>query len=112
MWTAWSTPAFFTAEHRNIAKKLGARPDKVMDNMHEVCGETGTAHSLLLLARALESAKAGRAHRDGRLRPGVQRAVLQVTDAIADLAPAPGFPAPWPARRPPTTTPSGSSSGS
>ncbi len=50
-------PCFFKAEHKKIAKKLGAAPEKVVDNMHEVCGETGTAHAILMLAEALENAK-------------------------------------------------------
>ena len=37
-------PCFFKAEHRALAGKLGAGPEKVIDNMHEVCGETGAAH--------------------------------------------------------------------
>ncbi len=52
-------PCFFKAEHRNIAKKLGAPPDKVVDNLHEVCGETGTAHPLLMMTAALDDAKPG-----------------------------------------------------
>ena len=34
-------PCFFKAEHKNIARKLNAPPEKVMGNMHEECGETG-----------------------------------------------------------------------
>jgi 3-hydroxy-3-methylglutaryl CoA synthase/NAD(P)-dependent dehydrogenase (short-subunit alcohol dehydrogenase family)/putative sterol carrier protein len=52
-------PCFFKAEHRAIAKKLGAGPEKVIDNLHEVCGETGAAHPLLMLVKALEEARPG-----------------------------------------------------
>ena len=52
-------PCFFKAEHKKIAKKLGASPDKVIDNLHEVCGETGTAHCLLMMTAALDNAKPG-----------------------------------------------------
>ena len=83
-------PCFFTAEHRNIAKKLGAGPDKVMDNMHEVCGETGTAHSLLLMVRALESAKPGDRIVMAGFGQGCNALCFQVTEAIADLAPRAG----------------------
>jgi 3-hydroxy-3-methylglutaryl CoA synthase/NAD(P)-dependent dehydrogenase (short-subunit alcohol dehydrogenase family)/putative sterol carrier protein len=83
-------PCFFTAEHRNIAKKLGATPDKVLDNMHETCGETGTAHSLLLLARALESAQPGERIVMAGFGQGCNALCFQVTDAIADLAPRAG----------------------
>ena len=52
-------PCFFKAEHRKIAQKLGAGPEKLVDNLHEVCGETGTAHPLVMFVQALESAKPG-----------------------------------------------------
>ena len=59
-------PCFFKTEHRNIAKALGATADKVVDNLHEVCGETGAAHPLVMLAYALDQAKPG----DGILLAG------------------------------------------
>ncbi len=52
-------PCFFKSEHRNIAKRLGANPEKVADNLHEVCGETGTAHPLVMFVKALEESKPG-----------------------------------------------------
>lgn len=52
-------PCFFKAEHRNIAKKLGATPEKVIGNLHEECGETGAAHPLVMLSYALEKAEPG-----------------------------------------------------
>ncbi|NIS71422.1 MAG: short-chain dehydrogenase, partial [Proteobacteria bacterium] len=52
-------PCFFKGEHRKIARKLGAAPDKVVDNLHEVCGEAGAAHPLVMLVYALEQAKPG-----------------------------------------------------
>lgn len=52
-------PCYFKAEHKKIAKKLGADPQKVIDNMHEVCGDTGCAHAMLMLAEALDTAGAG-----------------------------------------------------
>ena len=48
-------PCFFKAEHRKIAATLGAGKDKLADNLHDVCGETGTAHSLLMLTKTLET---------------------------------------------------------
>ena len=52
-------PCFFKAEHRKIAMKLGADGDKLVDNMHEVCGETGAAHPLVMLSSVLENANPG-----------------------------------------------------
>ncbi len=51
-------PCFFKAEHKKIAHKLGAA-DKAVDNLHEACGETGCAHPLLMMAKALDDAKPG-----------------------------------------------------
>jgi 3-hydroxy-3-methylglutaryl CoA synthase/NAD(P)-dependent dehydrogenase (short-subunit alcohol dehydrogenase family)/putative sterol carrier protein len=59
-------PCIFKAEHRAIAKALGASPDQLADNMHEILGETGTAHPLIMFIRALEEAKPG----DGLLLAG------------------------------------------
>ena len=52
-------PCYFTGTHRGIAKQLGIDPSRLQDNMHNVCGDTGTAHPLLMLASALEQAKPG-----------------------------------------------------
>ena len=52
-------PCVFKAEYRSIAKILGANPSIVQDNLHEVCGETGSAHPLVMLSLALENAKPG-----------------------------------------------------
>ncbi|MBU2226396.1 MAG: SDR family NAD(P)-dependent oxidoreductase [Proteobacteria bacterium] len=78
-------PCLFQAEHRAIAKKLGATPEKVIDTMHEVCGETGAAHSLLMFVAALEQAKPG----DGILLAGFGQGCdalyFKVIEAIAKL---------------------------
>jgi 3-hydroxy-3-methylglutaryl CoA synthase len=42
-----------------VAKRLGFKPESVVDNLAARCGDTGAAHPLMLLATALESAKAG-----------------------------------------------------
>ena len=83
-------PCLFKAEHKTIAKKLGATPEKVIDQMHEVCGETGTAHPLVMLVAALEQAKPG----DGILLAGFGQGCdalyFKVTEAITKLAPREG----------------------
>jgi 3-hydroxy-3-methylglutaryl CoA synthase/NAD(P)-dependent dehydrogenase (short-subunit alcohol dehydrogenase family)/putative sterol carrier protein len=52
-------PCIFKRDHRNIAAQLGATSDKLVDNMHEVCGETGTAHPFVMFIAALEQARPG-----------------------------------------------------
>jgi 3-hydroxy-3-methylglutaryl CoA synthase len=79
-------PCIFKAEHRAIGKKLGATPDKLADTLHEVVGETGVAHPLLMLVGALETAKPG----DGILLAGFGQGCdalyFKVTENINKLA--------------------------
>jgi 3-hydroxy-3-methylglutaryl CoA synthase/NAD(P)-dependent dehydrogenase (short-subunit alcohol dehydrogenase family)/putative sterol carrier protein len=83
-------PCFFAAEHRNIARKLGAAPGKVADNLHEVCGETGTAHCLLMLVQALEQARPGERILMAGFGQGCSAMYFVVTDAITRLGPRKG----------------------
>ncbi len=76
-------PCFFKAEHRKIAKKLGAGPEKLIDNLHEVCGETGAAHPLVMLCHALETAKPGERILLCGFGQGADALLFRVTDEIA-----------------------------
>ncbi|MEJ2715662.1 MAG: SDR family NAD(P)-dependent oxidoreductase [Deltaproteobacteria bacterium] len=78
-------PCFFKAEHRKIAAKLGASPEKVQDNLHEVCGETGAAHPLVMFVRALEQSKPGDRILLAGFGQGCDVLYFQVTDAIQNL---------------------------
>jgi len=83
-------PCFFKAEHRALAKKLGAAPGKVIDNMHEVCGETGAAHPLVMLVSALEQAKPGEGILVAGFGQGCDALYFRVTENIAKLPPRTG----------------------
>ena len=83
-------PCFFKAEHRKIAKRLGATPEKVVDNLHEVCGETGAAHPLVLLVKALEEAKPGDRILVAGFGQGCDAMLFRVTEEIAQMAPRMG----------------------
>jgi 3-hydroxy-3-methylglutaryl CoA synthase/NAD(P)-dependent dehydrogenase (short-subunit alcohol dehydrogenase family)/putative sterol carrier protein len=78
-------PCFFKAEHRKIAKKLGASPDQVVDNLHEACGETGAAHPFVMLISALEKAKPGQRILVAGFGQGCDALYFQVTDHIQNL---------------------------
>jgi len=84
-------PCFFKAEHRNIAKKLGIAPEKVVDNMHEVCGETGAAHPLVMLVHALEHAEPGERILLASFGQGCDSLYFVVTDNIRELPPKIGI---------------------
>ncbi len=78
-------PCFFKAEHRKIAAMLGAGKGKVADNLHDRCGETGTAHSLLMLTKALETAKPGDRILVAGFGQGCNALYFKVTENILGL---------------------------
>ncbi|MFW6333890.1 MAG: SDR family NAD(P)-dependent oxidoreductase [Desulfosalsimonas sp.] len=78
-------PCFFTAEHKKIAKKLGADPEKVIGNMHEVCGDTGCAHPLLMLAAAIDEAEPGQKIVAAGFGQGSDALCFSVTEKINDF---------------------------
>ena len=84
-------PCFFKADHRKIAGSLGASPEKLVDNLHEVCGETGTAHPFLMMTAALESSKPGDHILMAGFGQGCNALMFEVTEQITRLAPRNGF---------------------
>lgn len=52
-------PCYYGAARRNINKKLGLEPAQVEDDLLQESGDTGTAHPLLMLSKALEEASPG-----------------------------------------------------
>jgi 3-hydroxy-3-methylglutaryl CoA synthase len=79
-------PCFFKGDHRKIAGNLGAGPEKLVDNMHEVCGETGAAHSFMMFISALEDAKPGDRIVMCGFGQGANALCFEVTDNITKLA--------------------------
>lgn len=69
-----------------VAKQAGIREEALRDNLAAVCGDTGTAHSLLMLAHALEDAKPGDRILLAAFGQGCEALLFEVTDAIAGLA--------------------------
>lgn len=57
---AFLMPAALMKVNQAVAKKAGIRPEAVADTLFELCGDTGAAHPLLMLACELEGAPAGR----------------------------------------------------
>ena len=78
-------PCFFKGDHRKIAQKLGAAPEKLVDNMHEVCGETGVAHSFLMFVAALEEAQPGERILLCGFGQGANALYFEVTENILNL---------------------------
>jgi 3-hydroxy-3-methylglutaryl CoA synthase len=78
-------PCFIERQHATIARIIGAAPEKVVDNMHTVCGETGTAHPLVMLARALEEAQPGDRILVAGFGQGCDALYFEVTEHIRNL---------------------------
>lgn len=83
-------PCIFKAEHAAIAKKMGAAPEKVVDQMHDVCGETGAAHPLLMMISALESARPGDGILVAGFGQGCDALYFKATEEIVKLSPRHG----------------------
>jgi 3-hydroxy-3-methylglutaryl CoA synthase len=73
-----------------IAKKIGIAPEAVRDNLQLVCGDTGTAHPLVMLADALAVAKPGDRILVAAFGQGADALLFEVTDAIKNFAPVRG----------------------
>jgi 3-hydroxy-3-methylglutaryl CoA synthase len=89
--TKLAFPCFFKAEHQKIGKTLGATPEQMVDNMHEVCGETGTAHPFVMFISALEQAKPHDKILMAGFGQGCDALLFEVTDNITRLSPRKGI---------------------
>jgi hydroxymethylglutaryl-CoA synthase len=66
-----------------LAKRVGLPETALRDNLAAVCGDTGAAHPLLMLAHALEDAKPGDRILVAAFGQGCDALLFEVTDAIA-----------------------------
>ena len=78
-------PCVFKRDHQNIARQLGAAPQALVDNMHEVCGETGTAHPFIMFISALEKARPGDRMVMVGFGQGANALLFEVTEHINEL---------------------------
>jgi uncharacterized OB-fold protein len=68
-----------------VAKKCGIDVTAVADNLQGKCGDTGSAHSLLMLVNALHSAAAGEKILLLGFGQGADALLFEVTDAISQV---------------------------
>lgn len=68
-----------------VAKRAGIGEAAVRDTLAAVCGDTGAAHALLLLAQALSQAKPGDVIAVAAFGQGCDALLFEVTDAISAL---------------------------
>jgi hydroxymethylglutaryl-CoA synthase len=82
----------------SVAKKAGVPESAVRDNLASVCGDTGSAHALVMLAHALESARPGELILVVAFGQGCDALLFRATDKIGAARPARGVSG-WLARR-------------
>ena len=78
-------PCFIERQHARIAQIVGATPEQVAGNMHALCGETGAAHPLVMLVRALEEARPGERIVVAGFGQGSDALCFEVTESIGGL---------------------------
>jgi len=75
-------PCIYIREHGAIAKRLQLDPAQIQQEMLTTVGDTGSAHSLMMLIAALEDAKPGDRILVASYGNGSDALFLQVTDQI------------------------------
>jgi len=65
-----------------LARKIGIAEESVADNLQSRCGETGSAHALVLLVHALEQAKPGEKILVAGFGQGCDVLLFEATDTI------------------------------
>ncbi len=78
-------PCPFAKLDQTIAKQCGIDPAKVRDNLAANVGDTGSAHSLLMLVAALEDAKAGEKILVAQFGQGCDALLFEATRELAEL---------------------------
>lgn len=84
--TRFVMPCVFGIAPVQIAGGFGITPDKVADNMHMVCGDTGSAHPLVMLISALETAVPGDKILVAAFGQGAVAILFEVTENITKLS--------------------------
>ena len=73
-----------------VAKRARIRAEAVADGMQQVCGDTGAAHAVLMLCRALEEAAPGERILVAGFGQGCDILIFEVLDAVRSLPPRRG----------------------
>jgi 3-hydroxy-3-methylglutaryl CoA synthase len=88
--THFCFPSTFAGMAASLARTVGIAPEAVRDNLALTLGEAGCAHGPLMLAHALEEARAGDVILVAQFGQGAEALVFRVTDAAARARPARG----------------------
>ena len=74
---------YYAAARKSLNKKLGITPEAEVKNLQEAVGHAGAAQPMMMLAKALESAKAGDKIMVVSFGNGCDALYFEVTDKIA-----------------------------
>lgn len=77
-------PSRLPKANQSVAKTAGIRPETVADTLFELCGDTGSAHALLMLVNTLSAATAGQKILVAHFANGCDAMVLEVTAEIGN----------------------------
>jgi len=78
-------PCYFGRDHGKIATQAGISAEAIHPNMHDVTGDTGTAHPLVMMVSALQEAKPGDKIIMASFGSGCDALLFEVTDKIKKL---------------------------
>jgi 3-hydroxy-3-methylglutaryl CoA synthase/uncharacterized OB-fold protein len=81
-------PATMSGVAAAVAKKAGIKPEALADDLAVNCGDTGAAHSLMMLAATLEKARPGARIMVVTFGAGCDVLLFEATDAIARYIPS------------------------
>ncbi|MEC9347501.1 MAG: OB-fold domain-containing protein [Pseudomonadota bacterium] len=80
-------PCLIRGVPEGIAKASGIKPEAVADSLQAQMGEAGTAHALIMLSKALQSAKPGQVILVIGWGQGCDVLLFRATDAIGSVKP-------------------------
>jgi len=83
-------PTTFAKLDTQLAQACGLRADAIVDNLATTVGDTGTSHSLLLLAQTLERAQPGEVILVAQFGSGAEALVFRVTEQARAFKPTRG----------------------
>lgn len=78
-------PCIIRGVREGISKKMGIPAEAIRDNLQNGCGETGTAHSLVMLVDTLQDAKPGQKILVIGFGQGADALLFETTDKLRDL---------------------------
>jgi len=84
-------PCLIRRVRETVARNMEIQAEAIQDDLSAGCGETGTAHPLVMLAQALEDAKPGEKIMVIGFGQGVDALLFETTDSIGGYSPRRGM---------------------